>query len=355
MRNAKLIRRRQPIAPALFLTSLLALDSATNPCAAEETLQVYATLPDLGSLASEVGGDQVSLTVIARGREDPHFIEAKPSYIKSLNHADVYIQSGLELEIGYAPLLLQGARNPKVLPGEVGFIDASTVIVPLDVPSVPIDRSMGDVHPYGNPHYLLDPLNGLRVAALLRDRFSKIRPTKQAYFTERYEAFRKRLAAALVGEQLATEYDVEALARLAEHGKLTEFLAQQGDAAALSGWLGRMAPYYGTPVVDEHNLWAYFARRFGFVVRDHLEPRPGIPPSPKHIEEVIERMRAEHIRVVISAPYYDPRYAELVSRETGARVVILAHQTGATGDAADYLSMINRNVQTLADAFGGSR
>ena len=137
---------------------------------AGKPLKVCATVPELGSLVREIGGNQVAVTVFAKGTENPHFVEAKPSLIKELSQADLYVQMGLELEVGWAPVLLQNASNGKVLQGARGYLDASTVINPMDIPSGTIDRSMGDVHPYGNPHYLTDPLNGLKVAALIRDK-----------------------------------------------------------------------------------------------------------------------------------------------------------------------------------------
>ena len=272
-----------------------------------------------------------------------------------MNQADLYIQVGLEIEIGWAPVLLQNARNGKVLPGAPGFVDASIVITPLEVPTGPVDRSMGDVHPSGNPHYLLDPLNGLKAAQLIRDKLSELRPAKRQYFAERYDAFRQRLGRALVGEALAQKYDIEKLALLQEQGRLGPFLRQQGEDKLLGGWLGAMLPYHGTKVVDEHALWPYFARRFGIEVIGHMEPLPGIPPTTKHLGELIERMRAEQVRVVLATVYYDPGHARFVSERTGARVVNMAHQVGAREGTDDYLRMFDYNVRQLVAALGGGR
>ena len=175
------------------------------------------------------------MTVFAKGTEDAHFIEAKPSFIKTLSEADLFVEIGMELEMGWAPVLQQNARNAKVLPGASGFLDASTVITPLDVPSGPVDRAMGDVHPAGNPHYLLDPINGLRVARLIRDKLIELRPERREYFDGRYANFRQRLGAALVGDALAKKYDVEKLALLFEAGKLSDFLKAQGEEPLLRG------------------------------------------------------------------------------------------------------------------------
>lgn len=316
-------------------------------------IQVCATVPELGSLTREVGGNQVSVTVFAKGTEDAHFVEAKPSFIKALSQCNLYVQVGMDLEIGWAPVLLQNSRNGAVLPGARGFLDASRVISPLEVPTGPVDRSMGDVHPLGNPHYLLDPLNGLKVARLLRDKLIELRPDRKPYFEERYASFSQRLLAALVGERLPKKYDTEKLAILFERGRLGTFLKQQGEEGLLGGWLGLMLPYRGAKVVDDHNMWPYFARRFGIEMIAHMEPKPGIPPTTSHLRELVERMRAEGVMVVLAAAYYDPRHAQFIAEKTGARVVNLAHQVGARQGTDDYLAMTDYNVRHLVAALRG--
>lgn len=332
--------------------SLVSVHASTQEGA--RPITVCATVPDLGSLAREVGGDQVSVTVFAKGTEDAHFIEAKPSFIKTLSQCDLYIQVGMDLEIGWATVLLQNARNAAVLPGGRGHIDASTVIQRLEVPTGPVDRSMGDVHPMGNPHYLLDPLNGLKVARLIRDKLVELRPDRRSYFEDRYISFNLRLGTALVGEKLAKKYDAEKLALLYEHGKLAPFLKGQGEAPLLQGWLGRMLPHFGTKVVADHNLWPYFARRFGIAVIGFMEPKPGIPPTTKQLGTLVDLMRAERVGAVLTVSYYDPRHARFISQQTGARVVSLAHQVGARNGTDDYLAMIDYNVSEMAAALEGS-
>lgn len=326
---------------------------------AAEPIRICATVPELGSLARSVGGDQVSVTVFAKGREDPHFVDPKPSFIRALNQADLYLQLGMTMEQGWAPVLLQNARNSRILPGAPGFVDASTVISPLEVPTGAVDRAMGDVNPEGNPHYLLDPLNGLRVAALIRDRLIERRPEQKNYFETHYASFADQLAVALVGQELARRYsmdDVQKLALLQEHGKLLDFLNTQGQQDLLGGWLGLMAPYYGFTVVDDHNIWPYFARRFGIRVLGHMEPIPGITPTTKHLKKLMKKMNDEDVKTVVSAPYYDPRHAQFLAHETGAELIGLAHQAGSQEGAHDYLAMIDYNVRRLAArASHGSR
>ena len=339
---------------ACVLGSFSLVSAGTFAQKGSKPIQVCATVPDLGSLAHEVGGDQVSVTVFAKGTEDAHFIEAKPSFIKALSQCDLYLQIGMDLEIGWAPVLLQNARNGAVLPGGRGYIDASRAISPLEVPTGPVDRSMGDVHPLGNPHYLLDPLNGLKVARLIRDKLVELRPDRKPYFEDRYISFNLRLGTALVGEKLAKKYDVEKLALLYEHGKLAPFLKGQGEASLLQGWLGRMLPHFGTKVVADHNMWPYFARRFGIAVIGFMEPKPGVPPTTKHLGMLVDLMRTERVGAILTVSYYDPRHARFISQQTGARVVNLAHQVGARDGTDDYFAMIDYNVREMAAALEGS-
>ncbi len=336
------------------LSLFLALLGFTGFTAHAQPLRVCATVPELGSLVREVGGEQVSVFVFAKGTEDPHFVEAKPSFIKALSEADLYIQMGLDLEIGWAPVLLQSARNGKVLPGAPGYVDASIVISPREVPTIRIDRSMGDIHPFGNSHYLLDPINGLRVAELIQNKLIELRSSQREYFVDRYQSFRQKLGTAMAGETLAKKYDFTKLAILAEHGQLEAFLKSQGEESLLGGWLGLMLPYYGVKVVDDHTTWPYFADRFGVRVVGHLEPLPGYPPTTSHLRGLIERMRAEKIGVVMAAAYYDPRHARFVAENTSATVVNMANQVGARAGTDDYISMMDYNVRQLAAALGRS-
>jgi ABC-type Zn uptake system ZnuABC Zn-binding protein ZnuA len=316
-------------------------------------LQVVTTVSELGSLVREVGGDQVVVTVLAKATEDPHFVEARPAFIKALSQADVYIQVGLDLEIGWAPTLLQQARNGRVLPGAPGYIDASTVITPLQIPTGPVDRTQGDVHAFGNPHFLVDPIQGLKVARLIRDRLAMVRPQQAAIFEAHYTTFRQRLGAALVGEALAAKYDVEKLALLADHGRLDAFLQSQGEAHLLEGWLGRMQPYAGTKAVGDHNMWPYFAQRFQLTVIGFMEPKPGLPPTTHHLQELISLMQAQRVPLILASAYYDPRHARFLAQHTGAKIVEMANQVGARTGTDDYFSMIEYNVRQCLAALGG--
>jgi ABC-type Zn uptake system ZnuABC Zn-binding protein ZnuA len=212
---------------------------------------------------------------------------------------------------------------------------------------------MGDVHPFGNPHYLLDPLQGLKVAQLLRDKLMALRPEQQASFASRYAAFRQRLGSALVGETLAQKYDVEKLALLFEHQKLDPFLQTQGEASLLGGWFGRLLPYAEVKAVSDHNVWPYFAQRFHISLVGFLEPRPGVPPTTKHLRELIRTMQAQGVKLILASSYYDPRHAQFVAQHTSARVVPLANQVGAREGTEDYISMVDYNVRQLVTALRG--
>jgi ABC-type Zn uptake system ZnuABC Zn-binding protein ZnuA len=258
----------------------------------------------------------------------------------------------MELEIGYAPVLLQNARNSRVLIGAPGYVDCSKVIIPLEVPTGPVDRSMGDVHPLGNPHYLLDPLNGLQVARLIKDRLIELRPERKPLFEERYAMLYRKIGDALVGEKLAQKYEFEKLPLLYEEGKLEAFLREQKEEGSLGGWLGMTLPYRGTKVVADHTLWPYFARRFGILVAGFMEPKPGISPTTKHLQALVEMMKAERVKVILSSPYFEIRYAQFVSKNTGAKIVPLAHQVGSRPGTDSYIRMIDYNVRELAKALG---
>jgi ABC-type Zn uptake system ZnuABC Zn-binding protein ZnuA len=325
---------------------------------AEAQVSVCATVPDLGNLVREIGSDEVTVTVFARGTEDPHFLEARPSFVRVLNQTDLLVQVGMSLEAGWMPLLLRNAQNSRVQAGAAGQLDASRGLKPLEVPRGTVDRSQGDVHPEGSPHYLLDPISGLRVAGLIRDKLSELRPDSARNYRERYDAFAKRLSERLVGEALAKKYgptDVAKLALLHEHGRLRKYLREQKEEDQLSGWLGAMMPYYGTKVVDDHSLWPYFARRFGLVVIAHLEPKPGVEPTTAHLQAVVRQMETDRVRVVLASPYFNSRHAAFVAGTTGATVVPMAHQVGARPSTDDYLGMVDYNVRQLAAALGQNR
>lgn len=328
-----------------LLLVLLAL--AVQPVGAlAAPLRVATTTRDLANLVETVGGDHVEVTSFAAGTQDPHFVEARPSFIKVLSRTDLFVTVGLQLEIGWAPPLLRSARNAKIQPGGPGALDASAAIPLLGQRTGVVDRSMGDVHASGNPHYLLDPVNGLRVAREIRDRLTELRPEAAEEFQQRTTAFEQRLLARLVGEQIVARHGAELVATAV----LADRLPAGVDEAALGGWLSAMRPHRGKAVIADHDLWPYFARRFGFEVAGFLEPLPGITPTTKHLGEIATLMKQRGIRAILSAAYFSPRYAEKVADATGAQVLEMANQVGARKGVDDYLEMIERDVALVAGA-----
>jgi ABC-type Zn uptake system ZnuABC Zn-binding protein ZnuA len=310
-----------------------------------EPLRVVASVPDLGDLVREVGGGEVEVSVLTKGPQDPHFVEPRPSFIRELHDADLYVEIGMELEVGWAPTLLRSARNPEILPGSRGYLAAATAIQPLQVPMGVVTRAMGDVHIQGNPHFMTDPLNGLRVSVLIRDKLAELRPGAADGFSDRQRAFGSRLMERLVGPELAATRDPDELARLLETGGL--------DEAKLGGWLGAARPLQGVGVVEDHAAWIYFTRRFGLEVVATLEPKPGIAPTTGHLGEVVEAVKARQARVILASPYFDPRHASWVAERTGARIAPMAHQEGSRAGADDYLDTIDYNVRAVLNAVAG--
>ncbi len=321
---------------AVGITTLLAHGAAGKP------LRVVATTPDLADLARSLGGDAVQVTSLTKGPQDIHFVEARPSFVSALHRADALVLMGMDLEIGWLPAVLRSARNPQVSSGR-GHIDASAAIEPLEVPTTRVDRSLGDVHVRGNPHYLTDPLNGLAVAGLLRDRFTELRPGGAAGFAAGYAKLASRIVTALVGAQLAASGSPDEIAARVRSGALA-------NDPALGGWLGRARSATVRFAVQDHRYWPYFARRFGLEMVETLEPKPGIAPSTAHLRQVIERIRAEQIPVLLATVYFDPRHARFVAEQSGVRVVAMAHQVGSRPGTDDYVAMIDYDVRQLFGA-----
>ena len=293
----------------------LALTAAARPSvAADQKLNVITTTEDLASLAREVGGDRIAVESIARGYQDPHFVEAKPSFILKLQKADLLVVVGRELEIGWLPPLIQQSRNARVQVGAEGYLDASQGVRILEIPTGQVTRAMGDVHPLGNPHYWLDPENGRTIATSIASKLAQFRPNDRAYFEQRLAAF---------------------------GAKLTE---------AQKRWLAQVAPYKGTKVVTYHRSFPNFADRFGLDIVGYVEPRPGIPPSPSHTLDLIQEMKRQNIKLILVEPYFDLKTPESIARATGAQVLIMPPSVGGIKDATDFFALFDYNVALLVNA-----
>jgi ABC-type Zn uptake system ZnuABC Zn-binding protein ZnuA len=336
------------LTPGLLLATLLA---AALP---GSELRVIASVPDLADLVRQVGGDVVTVEVLARPGDNPHFITARPSFIRKLADADAFVVIGMELEIGWAPALLRSARNRQIQAGQPGHIDCSAAIRPLELPSGPIDRSMGDVHPHGNPHYLLSPVNGILVLGLLGERLAQLAPTQAEAFRARAAEAAQRLAIALYGEPLVERVGLPELLAWHQDGRLEAELAQRELVDQVGGWLGELWPQRGSRLVDDHNQWPYFCHCYGLTVAMHLEPKAGIPPSSAHLEAVIGSIREQDIRAILAAPWFDPRHARIVTQATGASLVPMAHQVGSRPGTDGYTELCAHNVRVLAAALAAS-
>jgi zinc/manganese transport system substrate-binding protein len=291
------------------LAAMLAL-----PAAVPAQLKVVTSTTDLYDIAKAVGGDKITASHIGEGYQDPHFIEAKPSFVLQLRNADVWAFVGLDLEIGWMPLLLDGARNPKIRQGGSGYVDVSRAIPLLDIPSGNVDRSQGDVHPLGNPHYWLDPENGRRIARLFRDKFVQLDAKNAATYNSNEQAFEARLN------------------------------------AAEKTWAPLIAQIKGKPVVAWHTSWRYFAEYTGMKIVSFMEPKPGVPPSVSHLAEVMADMRRTSAKVIVMEPFYDRKQGDLVAGRVGGTVLVLPPSVGGVAGTGDYISLMTRDIQQLAAA-----
>ena len=294
---------------ALLLALLAASPALASPP------KVVTTTEDLASLVREVGGDKITVDSMARGYQDPHFVEPKPSFIIKLHNADLLIVIGRELEIGWLPPLLTQSRNAKIQPGSPGYLDASAGVRILEMPTGQITRAMGDVHPSGNPHYWLDPDNGRIIAKSIAAALSRIAPADRAYFEQRYADFDRRLA------------------------------------DAQKRWATAMAPYQGTKVVTYHRSWPNFTERFGLDVIGYVEPKPGIPPSPSHTIELIAEMKRQQVKVILVEPYFDLKTPESIARGVGGKVLVLTPSAGGVKEAPTYIALFDYNINLLTSTF----
>ena len=287
--------------------------SAIVATAADAKIKVVATLPDFASLAREIGGDKVEVSAMAKPTEDPHFVDARPSFVVQLRSADVLIDGGAELEIGWLPPLLQNARNSKIEAGKPGRVQASQGVRLMNVPAE-VTRAAGDVHALGNPHFMTDPIIAKTVALHIAQSFAAVDAPNAAFYDANYKKFEATINA-----------------------KLQE-------------WGTAMLPFKGQSVVAYHDSWVYFAHRFGLNIDIFLEPKPGIPPSPSHLAEVIEKIKAQKIKAIIVEPFHDRKIAEKVASSTGAKVVDFAQYPGALPNTDSYVKLIDTLVSRLAAA-----
>jgi len=301
---------------SVFGLALIAM--AGSPSHASAQLRVVATTPDLAAVAREVGGDRVNVVALAKPTEDPHFVDAKPSFIVTLNRADALIEGGAELELGWLPPLLENARNGRIAAGAPGRIVASEGIRLLEIPTS-FDRSKGDIHSLGNPHFMVDPVAAKIVARNIANHFAQLDPKSAATYNANLARFNLTLDA-----------------KLAEWQKL-------------------LAPYRGAKIVTYHRDFIYLAQRFGLSIVDELEPKPGIAPSPAHLAQVIGEMKRNNAKVILVQPFQNRKTAETVARQTGAAVLDTPQQPGAVNNTTTYVAMVDNLVHALAAGLGAQK
>jgi zinc/manganese transport system substrate-binding protein len=295
---------------------VIAFAASTSPASAQ--LRVVATTPDLASVAREIGGDKVNVVALAKPTEDPHYVDAKPSHIVTLNRADALIEGGAELELGWLPPLLENSRNSKISAGAPGRIVASDGVKMLEIPTS-FDRSKGDVHSLGNPHFMIDPVTVRIIARNIANHFAQIDPKSAATYNGNLARFNTKLD------------------------------------AKYADWQRQLAPYRGARIVTYHKDFVYLAQRFGLTIVDELEPKPGIAPSPAHLAQVIGKMKSTNAKVILVQPFQNRKTAETVARQTGAVVLDVPQQPGAVPNTTTYFDMMDNLVKTLGGGLGAQK
>jgi ABC-type Zn uptake system ZnuABC Zn-binding protein ZnuA len=278
-----------------------------------DTIKIVTTTSDMKSIAEFVGGNKVSVTSIATGYQNPHFVDPKPSYIISLTKANLFVTVGLDLETGWSPQLLSSSRNTKIQKGSSGYVDASEGVNLLQVPTA-ANRAEGDIHIYGNPHYWLDPLNGKIIARNIANGLERVDPSNKSFYEANLVSFNNKI-------------DLK-----------------------LKEWQGKMAAYKGSKIIAYHNEWVYFETRFGLQIVDFMEPKPGIPPTPSQLVKVIKEVTANKIKVIISSPYFTTSSSDVVSKQTGVKELTMATSVGAFDSVKDYFGLFDYNIDNLITA-----
>ena len=336
------------------LSLLLALHGV--PPRAGNPVRVVTSLTTYAAIAREVVGERGTVTSIANGDENPHYVQPKPSFVPTLSQADLFVTTGLDLEL-WVPALLDKANNTKVTEGGPGYVAAYAGIDLLDIPTS-FSRAQGDIHVYGNPHIWTDPMNAVQIARNILTGLRRVSPENAEYFSGREKDFEDRIYRALFGDELVKLLGAQPLADLNRQGKLFDFLKSRQYQGAplmdrLGGWLKQAMPFRGKSVACYHKEWDYFSREYGLPCIDYIEPKPGIPPTPGHVLEVINEMRERHIQVLLSTNYYDHNQVLEVAHKTGAKAVIVPSNTNGAPGINSYFDLMNLWITELARAFGG--
>lgn len=345
---------RRALTRALQAALLVISFAGAGELAAQETLQVVATLPTYASIAREITGDLAEVSAIARGDEDAHFVTPRPSFAALIKKADLFVATGLDLEL-WAPILLDRAGNRRVMDGAPGYVAAYVGIELLDIPSA-ISRAEGDVHIYGNPHIHTDPINAIIISRNILAGLRRVDPTRSRTYEANAKDFADRVVRRLFGDELTEVLGAETLFELARTNRISGFLADnsyQGKplAALLGGWLAEAAPFRDRDIACYHKNWIYFSHRFRVRCAMYVEPKVGIPPSPGHVAELVSWMTKNEIPALLAANYFSRSQIENVAARTGAEAVIVPHGVGGAEGVDDYFDLVDVWVSRLATAF----
>jgi ABC-type Zn uptake system ZnuABC Zn-binding protein ZnuA len=337
-------------------TALMLAVLATVPLAAADRLQVVTTMPDYAWLTEQIGGDRVDVRSIAAGNQDVHFIRPRPSYSALMRKADLFVTTGLDLEL-WVPTLLDTAGNRRILEGSPGYVAAWPGVPLQDIPTI-ASRTEGDVHLYGNPHIQTNPLNMINVSKNILDGLKRVDPDSATQFEANASALADRLYRRTFGDELVELLGGKTLANLSRNGRLREFLANREYPRnsgrmlleRLGGWLKQAEPLQGRKIVGYHKNWIYLAELLELDIRGYIEPKPGIPPTPRHVEEIMNLIEKEEIEVILTASYFDPVKPTSIAKRTGARAVVVPMGSGVDG-IKGYDRLVQHWIDSLLEAF----
>jgi ABC-type Zn uptake system ZnuABC Zn-binding protein ZnuA len=342
---------------SIFTLALSLVAGMFAPARGESTLRVVTTLPDYAFMVREIGGERVNADAIVHGDQDAHFIRPKPSFVTMVGSADLLVSTGLDLEL-WIPTVVNKSGNTHVRSGEPGYVAASQGMMLLEKPKV-LSRSEGGVHIYGNPHVNCSPINMKVAARNIATGLIKNDPEGKDYYNANLERVLDRIDRSLFGDDLVDFIGGETLCKLAERGTLVSFLREREFRGKpliryLGGWYGEMMPLRGTPIVTYHKNWVYFVRLFGLEEAGTVEPKPGIPPSPKHVTDLVAQMRARGIKILLAANYFDEQKIRTVAGRVGATAVIVPLYVGGVEGVDDYFALVDYWIDNILDAARGA-
>lgn len=326
-----------------LLALVMALTALPGQARAAEKLHVVTTLPILAGIAQEIGGDVVEVKALGSNLRDPHKLVAKPTYKMAARKAQLYIELGLGLDI-WGNDVVNASGNTAIQTGQPGHVIASTGIATKELPAT-LSRAWGDIHPYGNPHVWLDPINAKQLARNIRAGLVAVDPAHRQAYDERLQQFEKRVNEALYGKALIEEYGVRKLDRLSTRGRLMKHLKRKGTLDKLGGWLAKTAPLRGRKIVTYHKTWIYFASRFGMQIMAELEEKPGIPPSQNYLAQLVERMKKNDVKIILMASFYPSGGPNYVAEKTGA--VRIRHTIDLDPKKQTYVSFMDDLVDQV--------